>query len=134
MSMLRLTRIRLVSCGLVLCSLLALTGISVAANNEVLGEVRLKGHSGVEKTSGVWVDGQYVGFLKELKGTKKLLLLPGDHEILVRQAGYNDFEQKVSVAPGVKQEIRVAMAKDTGVHYPTVTAEVKLDVEPIRAA
>jgi hypothetical protein len=134
MSMLRFLGIRLLNGVLVLCSLLALTGTSVAANNEVLGEIQLKGRSHVEKTSGVWIDGQYVGFLKELKGTKKLLLLPGDHEILVRQAGYHDFEQKVAVAPGVKQELRVEMAKDTGVRYPTITAEIKLAVEPIRAA
>jgi hypothetical protein len=119
---------------LVLCSLLALTSISVAANNEVLGEIQLKGRSKVEKTSGVWVDGQYVGFLKELKGTKKVLLLPGDHEILVRQAGYHDFDQKVTVAPGMKQQVHVEMVKDNGVHYPSVTAEIKLAVEPIRAA
>jgi hypothetical protein len=134
MSMLRFSGIRLFNCVLVLCSLLALTGVSAAGNNEVLGEIQLKGRSGVEKTSGVWVDGQYVGFLKELKGTKKLLLLPGDHEILVRQAGYRDFEQKVAVVPGAKHEVRVAMTKDTAVRYPTVTAEIKLAVEPVRAA
>jgi hypothetical protein len=134
MSMLRFSGIRFLRCRLVLCSLLALTGVCAAANNEVLGEVRLKGHSSVEKTSGVWVDGQYIGFLKELKGTKKLLLLPGDHEILVRQAGYRDFEEKVSLAPGVKRQIEVRMTKDTQVHYPTVTAEIKLVVVPVRAA
>ena len=132
--MLRFLRIRLPNCILVLCTLSLLVGASHAANNEVLGEIQLKGHSGVEKTSGVWVDGQYVGFLKELKGTKKLLLLPGEHELVVRQAGYRDFEQKVTVEPGVKQQVHVAMAKDQGVNYPTVTAEIKLAVEPVRAA
>ena len=39
----------------------------------------------------MWVDGNYVGYLKELKGDKKILLLPGEHEIAVRQSGYDDF-------------------------------------------
>ena len=33
----------------------------------------------VEKTSGVWIDGQYVGYAGELKDDKKVLLLPGEH-------------------------------------------------------
>jgi PEGA domain len=132
--MLRLLGIRFLQCLLVLCTLSVLVGTSYAAGNEVLGEIQLKGHSGVDKTSGVWVDGQYVGFLKELKGTKKILLLPGDHEILVRQAGFRDFEQKVTVQPGVKHEVRVNMAKDSRVNYPTVTAQIKLAVYPTRAA
>jgi hypothetical protein len=36
------------------------------AGNDVLGEIELVGATKVEKTSGVWVDGQYVGYLKEL--------------------------------------------------------------------
>jgi hypothetical protein len=31
-----------------------------------------------------------VGYLKELKGSKKVLLLPGQHVITVRQGGYQD--------------------------------------------
>jgi hypothetical protein len=104
------------------------------ARNEVLGEVQLQGAGKVEKDSGVWVDGQYLGYLKELKGTKKILLLPGAHQVEVRQAGYRNFSEQVTVAPGDKQVVRVAMEKDLQVAYPTVTAEVKLVVEPLRAA
>ena len=42
------------------------------AGNDVLGEIQLLGTTKVEKTSGVWVDGQYLGYLQELKGSKKL--------------------------------------------------------------
>ena len=52
-----------------------------------------------------------MGYLKELKGSKKTLLLPGEHEIAVRQAGYKDFLQRVAVRPGEKQVIKVAMEK-----------------------
>ena len=104
------------------------------AENHVLGEIELVGASKVENTSGVWIDGQYVGYLNELKGSKKLLLLPGEHEITVRQGGYLDFAQKVSVRAGEKQTIQVKMEKDTRVEFPRVTAEIKLDVKPNRAA
>jgi PEGA domain len=99
-----------------------------------LGEIELVGSTHVEKTSGVWIDGQYVGYLKELKGSKKVLLLPGPHQITVRQGGYKDFSQKVMVQAGEKQVVRVAMEKDLQVQFPTVTAEVKLSVAPQRAA
>jgi PEGA domain len=104
------------------------------AGNDVLGEVELTGATRVEKTSGVWIDGQYVGYLNELKGSKKILLLPGDHDITVRQGGYIDFTRKLSLRPGEKLSLEVKMEKDTRVQLPQVTAEIKLDVNPNRAA
>jgi|SRR5579863_771052 len=104
------------------------------AGNDVLGQIDLVGASKVERTSGVWIDGQYVGYLHELKGSKKLLLLPGEHEINVRQGGYVDFVQKVDVRAGQTQTVAVKMEKDTRVQMPSVTAEIKLDVNPNRAA
>ena len=68
---------------------------TICAENQVMGEIQFEGKSHVEKTSGVWIDGQYVGYLKELKGSKKVLLLPGEHTITVRQDGYQDFTQRV---------------------------------------
>jgi len=59
-------------------------GCSAQEKNEVLGEVQFIGAGKVEKTSGVWVDGQYVGYLDELTGTKKVMLLPGEHEIAAK--------------------------------------------------
>jgi hypothetical protein len=110
------------------------SAIALHAGNGVLGEVELVGATKVEKTSGVWVDGQYLGYLNELKGSKKILLLPGEHEISVRQAGYIDFTRRVSVRPGEKLSLDVKMEKDTRVLMPRVTAEIKLDVKPERAA
>ena len=104
------------------------------ARNDVLGEIQLVGPTRVERTSGVWVDGQYVGYLKELKGSKKVLLLPGEHEIVVRQAGYKDFSRKVVVQPGQQHVVQVSMEKDPRAQSPAVTAEVKLSVNPSRAA
>lgn len=104
------------------------------ADNKVTGELQFEGATKVERDSGVWIDGQYVGYLKELKGDKKVMLLPGEHEISVRQAGYDDFVRKIVVEPGQKQIVRVAMQKSSAWQYPAVTATLKLTVQPDRAA
>jgi len=104
------------------------------AANDIMGEIQFVGASKVEKTSGVWVDGQYVGYLKELKGSKKVVLLPGQHEIAVKQAGYHDFTQKVILEPGQKHVIQVAMQKNPAAQYPEATAQIKMSVSPNRAA
>src|SRR3984885_8375041 len=110
--------------GVLFCGLCMFVTV-LCAGNDVLGAIPLVGATKVEKTSGVWIDGQYVGYLKELKGSKKILLLPGEHEIVVRQAGFKDFSQKVTLQPGGKQVIRVTMEKDLRMQTPTVTAEIK---------
>ncbi len=120
--------------ALLWCGVFVVANLAFAQTNEVLGEIELVGATKVEKTSGVWVDGQYLGYLDELKGSKKILLLPGKHEIMVRQGGYRDQPIEVALQPGQKQMIRVVMEKDTRVSLPTITAEIKLAVNPDRAA
>src|SRR6204780_1328280 len=95
---------------------------AIYAGNQVMGEIQFEGKSKVEKTSGVWVDGEYVGYLKELKGSKKVLLLPGEHVVSVRQDGYQDFTQKILVQPGQKEVVRVAMEKAPIGPLPSVSA------------
>src|SRR5208337_2584443 len=102
--------------GFVFCSLLL--SVACRAQNQVLGEVQLAGKTKADKTSGVWVDGQYVGYVDELKGDKKILLLPGEHEIAVRQSGYTEFAQKVVVEPRKKIVLQVAMLKDSRSNFP----------------
>jgi len=121
--------------------MLMLTGVLLivsqtifAQSNQVLGEVELVGSSKVEKDSGVWVDDQYLGYLKELKGSKKILLLPGEHRIAVRQDGYHEFVQEIKVQPHEKQVVSVSMVKDPEFKTPTVFSEIKLRVTPDRAA
>jgi hypothetical protein len=103
-------------------------------NNKVMGEVRFEGATKLERDAGVWVDGGYVGFLKELKGDKKVLLLPGEHQIAVRQSGYDDFTQTIVVEPGQTQTVRVAMHLMPLARTPAVTATLKVTVQPGRAA
>ena len=110
--------------------------LSLASNsqNQVLGEVQFVSKTKTEKTSGVWIDNQYVGYAGELKDDKKVLLLPGEHQISVRQSGYTDFTQKVVVEPGKKVVLHVTMQRDPRAQFPTVTSQLKLQVTPDRAA
>src|SRR5260370_36801108 len=105
-------------------------------NDKIMGEIQFVDANKVAKTSGVWVDGQYIGFLGELKGSSRLKLLPGEHEIIVRQAGYEDFNRKVTIEPGKILEVHAVMERDSRFQYPQekTSAEVKLDVRPDRAA
>src|ERR1700722_12607763 len=107
---------------------------AIHAGNDVMGEIQFEGKSKVEKTSGVWIDGQYVGYLKELKGNKKVLLLPGEHSISVRQNGYQDFTQTVVLRPGEKRLVQVAMSKAASGPMPAAWASIKIAVNPNRAA
>jgi len=120
-----------------LMAVLCVAGIAVSAaaqDSKVMGEVQFEGASKVEKDSGVWVDGGYVGYLKELKGNKKVLLLPGEHVITVRQSGYDDFEQKIVVEPRQTQLVQVVLHLSPRAEVPAVTATLKVTVQPGRAA
>ena len=102
--------------------------------NRVMGQVDFKGVMKSDKESGVWVDNQYVGYVKELKLDKKVLLLPGEHEISVRQAGFLNQDQKVVIEPGKTILVTVRLEKDPNAIYSKVNAQVKIDVTPDRAA
>src|SRR5215470_2294376 len=96
-----------------------------AQNSKVMGELKFEGATHVEKDAGVWIDGEYVGYVKELKGKKKVLLLPGKHKIDARESGYEDFTQQVIVEPGQVQIVRVKMFLNRGAQPPKQTAELK---------
>jgi hypothetical protein len=107
---------------------------SVHAENRVLAEVRFVAHNKAEKNAGVWVDGQYVGYVKELNRDKKMLLLPGKHEIAVRQAWYHDDVQQMLLEPGKVYEIKVALTKDKRTPPSGAMGELKISANPNRAA
>jgi hypothetical protein len=117
----------------VLPVLVLLMGV-VCAQNRVQSELRFAAHSNDEKTAGVWVDGQYVGFVKELVGEKKLQLLPGKHEIVIRQAWYNEFVQQIILEPGQVYQINVQLVKSAQLPTKDATAELKIAATPSRAA
>jgi PEGA domain len=104
------------------------------AENRVLAEVRFVAHNSAEKTAGVWVDGQYVGYVKELNGDRKMLLLPGKHEIVVRQPWYRDYVEKALLEPGELHTINLSLAKDMRTLPKDATGELKISATPVRAA
>jgi len=125
-------RLKIVKC--VFLAAFSLFALAINAQNKVLGELQLEGSSGIEKTSGVWIDGQYLGYVDELKGSKKILLLPGTHKLSVRQNGYQEFSRDVTLQPGQRQLVTVTMVKAHGYVMPAVTSEIKISVNPDRAA
>jgi hypothetical protein len=121
--------------GLLVWSLVLLNAAKIAsAQNQVMGELAFEGKTKLEQDSGVWVDGNYVGYLKELKGNKKVMLLPGQHEVIVRQSGYVDDVHKIVVQPGEKQLITATLTLAPTAVVPNVTATLKLNIKPNRAA
>jgi hypothetical protein len=119
-----------------LCTLLALLILPALshAQNQVMGRLQFVAKTDADKKSGVWIDGQYVGYVDELKGDKEIFLLPGEHEVSVRQAGYKDFTEKLTIEPGKEITVNVSMEKDPDAEYSKVTSEIKLKVSPDRAA
>lgn len=114
--------------------MLAGIGFAFGAKNQILGEIRLEATNKAAKSSGVWIDGQYLGYLQELRGSRKILLMPGKHKIAIRQVGYLEFRRSVVVEPGQTRKIPVNMVKDPRGVYPSDPSELKLSVDPDRAA
>jgi PEGA domain len=104
------------------------------AENKVLAELRFVSSKSSDKTAGVWVDGQYMGYVKELKGDKKVLLLPGKHEIIVRQPWYKDYVEEPLLEPGEVHTVTISLARDGRTSAVPATAELKICAIPARAA
>jgi len=106
-----------------------------AQQSQTMGEVRFTADNQYERDSGVWIDGKYAGYVKELKGNRKVMLPPGEHEILIRQAGYKDISQKIVMQPDQIQTIAVVLEENPKEIYPgSDAAELRLDILPKRAA
>lgn len=105
-----------------------------AQNSKIMGEVRFEGATKLDRDAGVWVDGNYVGYVKELKDDKKVLLLPGKHQIVAKEAGYTDWVSEIVVEPNQSQTLQVKMILQPGAHEPRVTSQLKLTIQPSRAA
>jgi hypothetical protein len=100
------------------------------------GELEIQPVSKLERDAGLWLDGQYVGAVRELGGRRRLVLLPGEHDLLFKLIGYEDVASTIAIEPGTRQEYRLAMSAVAGVTYPEEadTAQLRIDVEPDDAA
>ncbi len=109
--------------------------LSYGQESPKTGEVRITADNQEERDSGVWIDGKYAGYVKELMGNRKVMLPAGEHEISVRQAGYKDFTKKIVVDADQVQTFPVVMEENTKDTYPGANAaELRLDIQPKRAA
>ncbi len=102
-----------------------------------MGEVRFTADSQDERDAGVWIDGKYAGYVKELKGDRKVLLPAGEHEFVIKQAGFKDLTKKIVVDPDQApfQTVAVVLEENTKMTYPgSNAAELRLDIQPKRAA
>jgi|SRR5579871_5528951 len=110
---------------------------SHAQQKPTTGQLRFSSHEKAIRDSGVWIDGQYVGFVEELRGDdSKLKLSPGPHHVVVRQAGYKDYDEIVTVEARQVRWVNVTMEKDPTAVYPSGkdASELKLNIAPARAA
>jgi hypothetical protein len=114
-------------------SLTALTAV-LHAQDLAQAELQFTPSGSAEKNAGVWVDGHYLGYVKELKGMKKVLLLPGTHEIVVRQAWYKEYVEQILFEPGTVHNMRLSMVKIPRTQTTDATAELKICAIPTRAA
>jgi hypothetical protein len=112
-----------------------IAGEAIAAN-PLQGEVELKAAGKAEQNAGLWLDGQYIGFVKDLEGNGKLVLLPGEHKLVFKLIGYNDLASTIVVEPGSSKQYRVAMAPNPNATYPdeSNTAQLRISVKPEQAA
>jgi hypothetical protein len=104
------------------------------AEDRVQSELKFVAHTKADKTAGVWIDGQYVGYVKELNGDKKITLLPGKHEVMVRQAWYKDYVDELVLEPGQTTVVNVALLKEAKPNTREATGELKISATPTRAA
>jgi len=106
-----------------------------AQQNPKMGEVRFTADNQDERDAGVWIDGKYVGYVKELKGNRKVMLPAGEHQISIRQAGFKDLTKEVTIDPDQVETVAVVLEENAKLTYPgSNAAELRLDVRPKRAA
>lgn len=127
------SKLTLLGVALVLVLSIVVSGTAYAGS-DILGEIQFEPSSKVERLAGVWVDGLYVGYVDELKGSKKLLLLPGEHQLTLRYAGYQELSKRVLIEPRQIQLVPVQLTRDPSVPNGDATSEMKLSVTPSRAA
>lgn len=120
--------------GSLLSTLLFFLAVNACAQNQIQGQVEFAAKAKAQRSAGVWIDGQYVGYVDELQNENKVYLLPGTHEVSLRLAGYRDQTLHVNVQPKKKLVVKVKLERDPRVQYSELTSEVKLEVSPSRAA
>ena len=121
--------------GIAVLALGAIPASALAAN-PMLAQIEIDAASRAERNAGVWVDGQYVGHVRQLRGKSRLALLPGRRELLFKLVGYEDVRRVVTLEPGERYKFRLSMQEREALEFPKKeqTASIVLDVDPKDAA
>jgi len=130
-------RVAGIAAAILLCALLSSAqnqSTPTTTGNQVMGQVDFHAKTKAEKTAGVWIDGQYVGYVEELRGDKRVSLLPGEHTVSARQTGYFQVTEKIVTEPGKQTDIEITLTRDPKVQFSATPAEIKLKITPERAA
>lgn len=90
-----------------MCSVLVPLG--ARTQNAKNAQLRLIPETRVEKLAGVWVDGQYVGYVDQFKDHTTLELTPGKHSLVIRENGLKDMTRELDLAPGGALDLMVKM-------------------------
>ena len=93
-----------------------------AQSSKVMGEVRFEGDTQLDRDSGVWIDGNYVGYVKELKGDKKVLSVAGETSDRCAASRVHRLHARVGhrARPGTRSPSSHAVApgrKDSRCHF-----------------
>jgi PEGA domain len=121
--------------AVIACAALFMLGVRAhSQGGEVFGEVQFEGGTAADRDSGVWIDANYLGLVKELHGSKKVLLPAGPHDISVRQPGYEDSLITIMVQAAQLQTVQVNMHPSPPAQPVDVTSSLNLNVRPGRAA
>lgn len=98
-------------------------------------ELRLIPETRVERMAGVWVDGQYVGYVDQFKGRDTLTLAPGKHLLVVRESGMEEMTRDLNLSAGGALDLMVKlMEPDPQTAIPGGPGELKVMVAPESAA
>ena len=118
-----------------LAGLFALAALPANAQEAKTAQLRLIPETRVEKLAGVWVDGQYVGYVDQFKGRNTLTLAPGKHTLVIRENGLQDMTRELNLAPGGALDLTVKMEEpEAETPLTGETGELKIQVFPDSAA
>ncbi len=114
------------------CTVLVCAGLLAAAfaRDRNPGQLEFAPAGKIEKLAGVWVDGQYVGRLSKIK----VILVSGEHQVIVRRPGYQDFVSTVTIEPETVLTLPIQLEADPKAQAQEESSEMKITVKPNRAA
>ena len=112
---------KLLSCFSVLALVVTAAVMSVTAQDNV-GYLRVNANPG---STGVFIDGKYVGPAKSFGRTRRYAVAPGQHEVKLLEPRYEDVTTTVQIQAGMTQTIAQQMTPRELIKPPYGTLRVR---------